>query len=1016
MSNKENYLKYEYYCINKHNTDLNHITYHWSVIPDTVLIESGYFKSENELRLKRKHNNQILKEYGLDGISIETINDNNIYHGLQMKLWNYTICANDIGTFMSVIFNRFSNESKGFLYHTSKLEKTLKNDIINGNKIYEIKTDNPFIVYDNNINLETINKEYILRPYQLEAIEKLNNNWTGIKSLILPCGTGKTTIFCEYLKQNCFDNIFIFSPLTMLTEQNLDNLIDYLPSYNHILVDVNGTRDFQFIQENLNKKTIYSCTFKSADEIISKIFNENNEIKLSDNTILIIDEAHNILNLNNILNLINKFNKVLLVTATPPAQLDDIIPNSTIYRYSFNDAIKDNYICDYKVYLPYIENNNIVIDQPEELFELDENICKKSLFLLNGLLRTGSRRTIVYLKNKDECDIYKNTLKDVMDKYHYYNVNIDIITSDVSKIERIKILNNFEKDEEIEMIKIILSIRILDEGINIVKCDSIYLTYFGNKTNDIRTTQRFLRANRKDNTNPNKIANIFIWCEDINKCLDSFQMLKCNDINFNKKIKVYDNNYGSYYLNNNILSNINKYNINNSIIEQININCLTEEEIWNNKKDILFNYCEINNKIPLQKTIHNNIKIGKWYMIQKLKLNEIKNITENNIYIELIKNIVIKKDLNKYLNLYLNKNLNKQTIFDTKFICYKCNYLTNRFSDIIKHLNRKNPCLTRIEVMQLSDDHILVKTLLPYYNNACVIEDNDIKHLCNSSILYQNKNEIFTEIINVDKNKCKTCKYCNCNFDKIFYLKKHMLLNCFYNEFTKRNNNDIIHSNNILNNNLNNNNITISNNNNNITISNNNNNNTTNNNTTNNITLYVEVKQPIPFEESWDLSNINNDQRSSILTSKYMYKDLLYNILKNDINNNVIINSDKKTGIVYMNHNDKYILMNSEKIIEKTIDKLHDNLTSMNIESKDERDNMVYRSIRNNINDFHKICHNTSENELNNIINNVLTDVYYDNKHIASKLSNDTINKDTNEKSEENNITDKINYYKKIYK
>jgi hypothetical protein len=69
-ANKKNYLNFEHYCINKHNLDFNQITYHWSNIPDTLLIESGYFNSEYELRMKRKKNNQILKEYGLDGISI----------------------------------------------------------------------------------------------------------------------------------------------------------------------------------------------------------------------------------------------------------------------------------------------------------------------------------------------------------------------------------------------------------------------------------------------------------------------------------------------------------------------------------------------------------------------------------------------------------------------------------------------------------------------------------------------------------------------------------------------------------------------------------------------------------------------------------------------------------------------------------------------------------------------------------------------------------------------------------
>jgi len=536
-ANKENYLKFEYYCINKHNNDFNHTTYHWSSIPDTVLIESGYFKSEYELRMKRKKNNQILKEYGLDGISIEHNEKNNIYHGLQMKLWNNTICANDLGTFISVIFNRFSNDSKGYLYHTSKLEKILNNDIINKNKIIEIKIDNPFIKKDNvDFDISSIK----LRPYQIEAINKLNENWNGIKSLILPCGTGKTIIFNEYLKQNKFKNIFIFSPLTMLTEQNLDNIKKYIPNYNHILVDVNGTRDLSIIKENLNKYTIFSSTFKSAEEIISKIFDFEDEPVLSNDTILIVDEAHNLLNLNNLIKTVQHFNKVLLVTATPPADMEEIIPNEIIFKYSFIDAIKDDYICDYLIYLPFIENNKVILEQPNELIELDENICKKSLFLINGLLRTGSRRTIVYLKNKDECDIYSYVLNDIMNNYHFYKMNISIITSDTNKKNRMDILSGFEEDSIEEELKIILSIRILDEGINLIKCDSIYLTYLGNNSNDVRTIQRFLRANRKDPNNINKIANIFIWCEDTNICINAFQMLKNNDENFNKKIRVLD--------------------------------------------------------------------------------------------------------------------------------------------------------------------------------------------------------------------------------------------------------------------------------------------------------------------------------------------------------------------------------------------------------------------------------------------------------------------------------------------
>jgi hypothetical protein len=90
--------------------------------------------------------------------------------------------------------------------------------------------------------------------------------------------------------------------------------------------------------------------------------------------------------------------------------MEEIIPHEVIYKYSFSTAIKDGYICDYLIYLPFVENNKVVMEKPEELLTLDEDICKKCLFLINGLLRTGCRRTIIYLKCKNECEIYEYVL------------------------------------------------------------------------------------------------------------------------------------------------------------------------------------------------------------------------------------------------------------------------------------------------------------------------------------------------------------------------------------------------------------------------------------------------------------------------------------------------------------------------------------------------------------------------------------------------------------------------------
>ena len=270
-----------------------------------------------------------------------------------------------------------------------------------------------------------------------------------------------------------------------------------------------------------------------------------------------------------------------------------------------------------------------------------------------------------------------------MKNYHYYKVNISQITSDTNKKDRHDIMSYFEQESIEEEINIILSIRILDEGINLIKCDSVYLTNLGDNSNDVRTIQRFLRANRKDSNNINKKANIFIWCEDTNICLNAFQMLKNNDIDFNKKIKILNNNYDTYYYDKQLLkeSNINKYSIDNELIQNINIKCLTLEELWEFKKDLLFEYCNNYKRIIEQNIIYKNQKIGNWYKSQKMKI--INDITNNSIiYNELIKNIYVKKDLENinYIEENTEETINTDKLIFKDFL-KKYSKVPNQFID-----------------------------------------------------------------------------------------------------------------------------------------------------------------------------------------------------------------------------------------------------------------------------------------------------------------------------------------------
>ena len=717
VDNRQNALKFEFYCIEKHREDFKQHTYHWFNIPDSVLLDSKFFSSHEELRNKRK-NNCKLREYGLDGISIEIKDNLKIYHGLQMKLWNNTLCANKLGTFLSVIYNRFNENSNGYLYHTSNLEKTLQKDISIKNRIISIKVDNP---YENIINSDYKNN-IILRPYQIEAISKLNQGWNGIKSLNVPCGCGKTIIFSEHLKDSFYKNVFIFSPLKFLTEQNLERIKSYLPKYNHLLIDSDGTRDINDIINKLDKNTVYSCTFRSASDIIVELFNNEYNFDIN-NTLLIVDEAHNLLNNTKLIELCKSFHKVLLVTATPSIQLESIIGSKVIYNYPFKDAIKDKYICDYEIYFPYIEKNKTLDNIPSELLHIDNNLVKKCLFFINGLLITGSRRAIVYLKNSEECEIYEHIFNEIMNKYHYFKVLIKTITCEVKKDERINIINEFQKDEEEEIIKIILSIRILDEGIDIPKCDSIFISYIGDPNNDIRNIQRICRANRIEHTNINKVSSVFIWCDNIDKSLNTLKLFRDNDIDFHKKIRI---KYNSYEPKNKIIEE-NAKKSNYMLSEYINVHCLNEEELFEIRKEQLFRFCNNYERCIKDNESFEEYKLGKWYSEQKLNIKD----GNKNIYNKLTTNNYVKDDIDKNIDNKILSNIDNII----RFQCVRCFFVTNKKSTMKNHIKRKKKCDNKNILKNYTDKEVEEFSLNKLSNNINNTNNTNNTNITNLSIV-----------------------------------------------------------------------------------------------------------------------------------------------------------------------------------------------------------------------------------------------------------------------------------------
>jgi hypothetical protein len=99
-----------------------------------------------------------------------------------------------------------------------------------------------------------------------------------------------------------------------------------------------------------------------------------------------------------------------------------------------------------------------------------------------------------------------------------------------------------------------------------------------------------------------------LWTNDLNKIISSLNLLKENDIDFQKKIKVI---YGDYDNKGNI-DVIELKNKENIILKNfVKIKCMTYEEIWNLKKNILFDFVNTYKLIPKQTEYFNNINISK---------------------------------------------------------------------------------------------------------------------------------------------------------------------------------------------------------------------------------------------------------------------------------------------------------------------------------------------------------------------------------------------------------------------
>jgi len=357
----------------------------------------------------------------------------------------------------------------------------------------------------------------------------------------------------------------------------------------------------------------------------------------------------------------NLKNRIVYMSATPrlfetlDCELTKDVFGNIDYTYEMGEAIRNGLICDYNIYLPLIVMKEkrqspehslpqVPIELNEFMISYSEELVLQVFFILRASHEIGSNKCIVYLSSIAECVEFQNALNKINQDYFYNeNIFVEQYTSDTTYKDRQTIINNFRNFQGKAFI---LSIRILDECIDIIECDSIFITKPSD--NKVRNIQRICRANRKDKKNPHKVSSIYVW---------SFNELE-SSIEIIKHLKEFDNSFTI-----NKVNLINTYNIenNNCLLRRNNDN---QENNYTADYDILDNfiigikkcdtwyetlervkdYIQINNKIPSTNDKNKDIKrIGIWLSHQK---------TNYKKELHIMKNPEIKKAFEDFMNEY----------------------------------------------------------------------------------------------------------------------------------------------------------------------------------------------------------------------------------------------------------------------------------------------------------------------------------------------------------------------------
>jgi len=523
--------QYEHYVISHHRSSTTHTVYHWDDVPEEWLYDAGILHDFNTWRLERHARRTSRRVHaadrGLDGLA----RSDESFYGIQAKHWTHTLCARDLATFKDQVdlMRLRTPGSQGYLYTSGGRIERAEVETNQMLKRY-VHVPLPMNTPPPAVSVAVDETTLPLRPYQQEAVDELTKA-EGATTLETFSGSGKTVIIGHVLHRRAPRRILVMAPLKASVE-NLHRLRQFLPDYTDLTVDsdAGGTTDWDAVEHfwEGDQVVIYT-TYASAQMLMERGLD-------TEDTILVVDECHNLLHgTRPLVPWVEAFDTAMLVSATVPEELFELIDCTQGPTLTLGDAIRLGYACDYRVWLPLLTevDGAPVVDVDTAGFQ-PADLAAKAHFLATGMLLKGARRCIVYLASQDECRMFEVVFRRVVEDYHGGAAWTGTLIA--STTGRAALLDAFQGDRE--GLSILCSVHILDEAIDVPRADSVFLTCISDATSELRLLQRIQRSGRLDPLAPHKVNNVFLWATEYAAVHSTLQLLRTEDVEFHTKLGV----------------------------------------------------------------------------------------------------------------------------------------------------------------------------------------------------------------------------------------------------------------------------------------------------------------------------------------------------------------------------------------------------------------------------------------------------------------------------------------------